>query len=144
GILRLLFVHEMKMLLRARRTVIMAIVLPAVIMPLMLYAQKYSANRRERQLIGTTYRYAITGPLADRTRLLINQTRDSLGGSDDESLERLLQFKFIESSVVNAQESLDRNEIEFYIETMTGDQADNLAKPAPPARSAGASKTTSA
>ena len=83
GILRLLFVHEMKMLLRARRTVIMAIVLPAVIMPLMLYAQKYSANRRERQLTGTTYRYAITGPLADRARLLINQTRDSLSSSDD-------------------------------------------------------------
>jgi ABC-type Na+ efflux pump permease subunit/membrane protease YdiL (CAAX protease family) len=74
---------------------------------------------------------------------LINQTRDSIGGSDDESLERLLQFKFIESSVVNAQESLDRNEIEFYIETMTGDQADKIQKPAPPARASGASKTTS-
>jgi len=129
GILRLLFVHEMKMLLRARRTVIMAIVLPAVIMPLMLYAQKYSANRRERQLTGTTYRYAIIGPLADRARLLINQTRDSLSSSDDDSLERLRQFKFIETSVVNAAESLDRDDVEFYIETMTGEQADALPKP---------------
>ena len=34
NVLRILFLHELKMLLRARRTVVMAIVLPAVIMPL--------------------------------------------------------------------------------------------------------------
>ena len=37
SVLRLLFLHELKMLVRARRTVVMAIVLPAVIMPLMLW-----------------------------------------------------------------------------------------------------------
>ena len=50
SVLRLLFLHEVKMLVRARRTVVMAILLPAVIMPLMLYAQKYSADSRERLL----------------------------------------------------------------------------------------------
>ena len=49
-LVRLLFLHEVRMLVRARRTVVMAIVLPAMIMPLMLYAQKYSADRRERLL----------------------------------------------------------------------------------------------
>ena len=37
GLVRVLYLHELKMLLRARRTVVMAIVLPAVIMPLMLW-----------------------------------------------------------------------------------------------------------
>src|SRR5206468_8099260 len=81
-VLRLLYLHEIRMLLRARRTVVLAVVLPAVIMPLMLYAQKYSANRRDRLLTGITYRYTITGPLAGRVRLLLNETREGLNQDD--------------------------------------------------------------
>src|SRR6185503_1805516 len=100
SVLRLLYIHEMRMLLRARRTVIMAIVLPAVLMPLMLYAQKYSSTRRERTLAGTTYRYAITGPYAERMRMLIRQTHENLT-PDDQDAARLRQFKFVELSVAN-------------------------------------------
>ena len=123
SVLRLLFLHEMRMLLRARRTVVLAIVLPAVIMPLMLYAQKYSSDRRERMLTGATYRYAITGPLADRTRNLVRQAREKL--ADNEEQQRLLQFKFVEVEVADARASLEKNDIQFYIETMTGSQADD-------------------
>jgi membrane protease YdiL (CAAX protease family)/ABC-type transport system involved in multi-copper enzyme maturation permease subunit len=132
SVLRLLFVHEMRLLLRARRTVVLAIVLPAVIMPLMLYAQKYSADRRERQLRGTTYRYAVAGPLADRMRQLIEETREFIqeGGAE---FQRLRQFQFVSVDVSDARASLDQNEIQFYIESMTGDQADALP-PAEPER----------
>jgi sodium transport system permease protein len=126
AVLRLLYIHEMKMLLRARRTVILAVVLPAVLMPLMLYAQKFSADRRERLLAGTTYRYAITGPHADRMRTLIQQTYESLTDENDSSA-RLRQFKFVELNVENARASLDANDIQFYIETMSGDAADQRA-----------------
>ena len=126
SVLRLLYVHEMKMLLRARRTVVMAVVLPAVIMPLMLYGQKYSAGRRVRLLSATTYRYAITGPLADRVRGLINQTRKNLNDSPDKESERLKQFKFVEINVANVRESLANGEIHLYLETMTGEEADKL------------------
>jgi len=128
SVLRLLYIHEMKMLLRGRRTVVMALVLPAVIMPLMLYAQKYSVNRRERLLAGTTYRYAITGPQANRLRILIDQTRQSLDGIRDADVEKLSQFKSVEVPVANPNDSLKRNEIEFYLETMTGAEADKLPK----------------
>src|SRR5262245_3036231 len=126
NVLHLLYAHEIKMLLRARRTVVLAVVLPAVIMPLMLYAQKYSANRRERLLTGITYRYAITGPLADRVRVLLNQTRESLSQDHNAEHEKLRQFKFVETNVASPIESLKRNEIEFYIETMSSDDADKL------------------
>jgi sodium transport system permease protein len=139
SLLRLLYSHEMKLLLRARRTVVLAVVLPAVIMPLMIYAQKYSADRRERQLTGTTYRYAITGPLADRGRTLIEETRERLTG-DSEELERLRQFKFVELKVSNARKSLDNNEIHFYIETMTGEEADKLPQTQDPPRTSNASR----
>ena len=68
SVLRLLYIHEIKMLVRARRTVVMALVIPAVIMPVMIYAQKFANERRERTLTATTYLYAVTGPLADRVR----------------------------------------------------------------------------
>ena len=124
SVLRLLYVHELKMLVRARRTVVMAIVLPAVIMPLMLYAQKYSADRRERLLTGATYRYAVTGTLADRTRSLIDQTRRTIVQNHDEDLDRLRQFKFVELQAANPRELLDKNEIQFYIEALSADEAD--------------------
>jgi len=126
SVLRLLFIHEMKMLLRARRTVVTAIVLPALIMPLMLYAQKYSSSRRERVLTGTTYRYTITGPLADRIRNLIQQAREGLNNDTSEEFEQLRQFKFVEMTIANARQSLDNDAIHFYIETISGVEADKI------------------
>src|SRR5262245_30148160 len=144
SVLRLLFVHEIKMLLRARRTVILAVVLPAVVMPLMIYAQKYSADRRERQLTSTTYRFAISGPLAERLRGLITKARESLSATDDQEFDRLRQFKFIEIDATNPRESLDKNEIDFYIETFTGEQADKLpTKPDTSNRQSNASRNNS-
>src|SRR6516165_9837753 len=112
SILRLLFLHELKMLIRARRTVVMAIVVPAVIMPLILYAQKYSFNQRERLLSGTIYRYAITGESADRIRTLIDQTRNSLGQEQGQEPEQLRQFRLTETTTVDARASLDNDQIQ--------------------------------
>ena len=39
-VLKLLYVHEIKMLVRARRTVVMAVVIPAIIMPIMLFSSQ--------------------------------------------------------------------------------------------------------
>src|SRR5205809_7861902 len=89
SVLRLLYIHEMRMLLRARRTVIMAIVLPAIIMPLMLYAQKYSADRRERLLTGTIYRYALREDFGNLGGHLINKTGKGRGAPQTAASERL-------------------------------------------------------
>jgi sodium transport system permease protein len=134
SVLRLLYVHEIRMLLRARRTVVMAILLPLVIMPLMLYAQKYSYQRRERQLSATTYRYAITGPLAARVRTLIDQARKDLPPDSEADFFRLQQFKVFEVATTNASDSLDRNQIHFYIETFSGEDADTLPPKKEPAQ----------
>ena len=124
SVLRLLFLHELRMLLRARRTVVMAIVLPAIIMPLMLYAQKYSFERRERILSGGVYRYAITGESSDRIRKLINQTRRDLNREQGEDADQFRQFRFFETTTTDPQAALERNEIQFYIETVPETRAD--------------------
>lgn len=126
SVLRLLYLHEVKMLVRARRTVVMAIVVPALIMPLLLYAQKYSSDRRQRFLTNSTYRYAVTGTLGDRVRGLISQSRRTVEQSDDHNFDTLRNFKFVETNVANVSESLDRNEIQFYIEALSADEADRL------------------
>ena len=123
-VLRLLFVHELRMLIRARNTVVMAIVLPAVIMPLMLYAQKYSNDRRVRSLTGTTFTYVVTGPLAERVRSLIEKTKQEIAKDNDETLDTLREFKFAETKAGNLRESLDGGAIHFYIEAITGEEAD--------------------
>ena len=128
SVLRLLYIHEIKMLVRARRTVVMALVIPAVIMPVMIYAQKFSNERRERTLTATTYLYAVTGPLADRVRSLIENTRQAVAENKDEEFDNLRQFKFDEIRVANPRESLDNNTIQFYVQAISGEEADKLPR----------------
>jgi sodium transport system permease protein len=140
-VLWLLYVHELKMLLRARRTVVMAIVIPAVIMPVMIYAQKFTVERRERALSATTYRYAVTGPLADRVRRLIEKTRHRVAESTGDEFDDLREFKFSEIRLANPRYNLDNDTIQFYIQTMGGKEADKLPRtsdgaPSRPAASA--------
>lgn len=128
SVLRLLYIHEIKMLVRARRTVVMALVIPAVIMPVMIYAQKFANERRERTLTATTYLYAVTGPLADRVRSLIENTRQAVAENKDEEFDNLRQFKFDEIRVANPRESLDNNTIQFYVQAISGEEADKLPR----------------
>src|SRR5215831_7795773 len=130
SVLRLLYIHELKMLVRARRTVVMAIVIPALIMPLLLYAQKYSADRRDRLLAGATYRYAVTGTLADRVRRLIEQTREKIAREDGDDFRALKDFRFVELKTQNLRDSLARDEIQFYIEALSGEEADRVPQKA--------------
>ena len=128
SVLRLLYIHEIKMLVRARRTVVMALVIPAVIMPVMIYAQKFANERRERTLTATTYLYAVAGPLADRVRSLIENTRQAVAENKGEEFDNLRQFKFDEIRLANPRESLDNNTIQFYVQAISGEEADKLPR----------------
>lgn len=125
----LLFRHELRMLLRARRTVVLSIVLPAVIMPIMLFASKYSNDQRERTLRSTTYSYAISGPLAERIRELIGKTHQQVLAETSLENEKLRMFKFAEVQTDDPQKSLRDNAIQFYIQTLSAQEADALPAP---------------
>jgi len=70
-----LFIHEMRMLLRDRRTVVMALVLPMAIMPVMLFGTKKMQEIRLARLGKTVYRYAIVGSQQEDLRQLIETGR---------------------------------------------------------------------
>jgi len=70
--LRLLYIHEMRMVLRSPRTIVISLVLPAVLMPLMISGSRYIQERQTVHIDETTFQYAVVGSWADETRRLIN------------------------------------------------------------------------
>src|SRR4029079_7325285 len=78
-------------------------------------------------LSGATYSYAVTGPLAERMRALILHTYENLPHDNDPSVQELRQFKFVETDVPDPTASLNNNEIELYVDTLDGAEADRLA-----------------
>src|SRR5262249_49828704 len=104
--LKLLYIHEIRTLVRARRTVVMAIVIPTVVMPVMLFASKYANDQRRRALTQTTYLYAIGGSMADRGRSLIAQAGSARAADSDGDSESLKEFKIREVQVSDPAASL--------------------------------------
>ena len=62
GTLKLLFVHEMRMLLRSRRTIITSVVLPLIMMPVMIMGSRFAQKQQESRIDQTMFEYAVTGP----------------------------------------------------------------------------------
>jgi sodium transport system permease protein len=119
SLFRLLYVHEMRMLLRARRTIVLSVLLPALIMPIMLLASRYSNEQRAQTLAEATYKFAIVGPLSVRVRGLIERTRSMHSTSPR-------PFKFTEILTEDPVKSMEDGDIQFYIRTRTGEEADSL------------------
>ncbi len=127
-IVRILLLNEVRMLLRYRRTVVLAVVLPLVTVPLILVLAKFMSERREKGLETRIYKYAVTGSQADRVRTLIAQGRDRLLATQPPKKEdeELAKFKFEEVRVPSPETALHAKEIEFYLETLSGSEADAL------------------
>src|SRR4029079_6542206 len=73
---------------------------------------------------------------------LIQRELDTLRDDNNPDLSDLRQFKLSEVNVSNPATSLSANEIQFFIETMTGDEADRLT-PANEPTERGANQTRS-
>jgi sodium transport system permease protein len=119
--LKLLYVHEMRLLLRSRRTVVTAIVIPAVMMPLMILGAQYAEQQSQTRLGRTTFQYAVTGTLAAETRALIQMMRNA---------EEFKSFHAVEINVVEPLRALEDGLLHFVIEGRNAEEADALLKAA--------------
>ncbi|HHY86470.1 MAG TPA: CPBP family intramembrane metalloprotease [Verrucomicrobia bacterium] len=111
--LRTLYLNEMRMILRDRRTIIMAVVLPMVVLPVVLFASSWTRERREAALARTVYRYAVAGANEEQARAIVARAREVALTSTNANVRRL---HFEEKSVTNVMEALDRREIHFFVE----------------------------
>src|SRR5678810_1388714 len=117
--LKLLFKHEMRMVLRSRRTVVTSLVLPAVLMPGLILGARYVQRQQAIQLDQTTFHYAITGPWADEARRLIERYKTAA---------EFRNFNLEEEYPANPDQALDDRTLHFYVRTMTVSEADLAAQ----------------
>ncbi len=115
-----LYVNELRMVLRDRRTIVVSIVLPLLVMPLILFGSHWSQQRRERTLAGTTYAYAVTGSEAGAVRSLVGSIaprapRGTAGGGGG--------FRFREVEVKSPGGALEKGDIAFYLEGRRAEDA---------------------
>ena len=73
-----LFRAELRMVLRDRRVLITAILLPLLVTPLMFLGSSKVVKKREQKLRENVCRYAISGSEAARVRALLTATRERL------------------------------------------------------------------
>ncbi len=106
-----LFRTELRMLLRDRRTIVMSVVLPAVVLPLVLTASRRVEARRARQAAARTYRYAIAGPRAADARRILAALRAA------EARKTGQPFRYEEVDTPDSARALERAEVHFYVET---------------------------
>lgn len=134
-IVRVIFANELRMLLRDRRTIVLAILLPLLIYPLMIYATRTTTERRAKNLAATVYQYAVTGSQAEQVRELITRSTEAAAraatpGKNEKS--GAADFKLQEVKVEDPAASLKSGEIHFYLEGLSGKEADALPKKAAP------------
>src|SRR5499427_2505294 len=113
---RVLYLHEMRLLGRARRTIILSVIFPSLVMPIMLFASRYSNEQRQTTLAETTYKFAITGPLTNRLRMLIEKATS----------ESKPKSRFQEVQTEDSAKSLEAGDIQFYIRTEDEKHSDDV------------------
>ena len=118
---RLIWILELRTLLRSRRTIILSVVLPILVMPLMLMATRFSADFQERQEASTVYRDAIGGDWVSQTRGLIESGGDQALNDPDSDLGT---FNYEETSAADPAEDVRSGELDFYLETFSPARAD--------------------
>ncbi|MGE3190814.1 MAG: ABC transporter permease subunit [Vicinamibacterales bacterium] len=109
-----LFRTEIRTLLRDRRTVVMSLVLPLLVMPVMLFSSRAMDERRERELAGREYAWAATGPRAAEAAgaLAAAAGAGAAGEAGDTA-----RFRRVEAADPAA--ALDAGDIDFYVEAGT-------------------------
>lgn len=69
--LRALYGNELRLLLRDKRTLLIAVIAPLLLFPLMIFGGKVVDAREKRALEATVFRYAVTGTEADLAAELV-------------------------------------------------------------------------
>lgn len=73
SVLRTLYRYELKMLLRDRRTLLIAVIAPLILFPAIILLMRWVEQREQAALDATTFRYAVTGSEAALARTLLEE-----------------------------------------------------------------------
>ena len=123
------------MVLRDRRVLTTAILLPMLVTPLMFLGSSRAVKKREERLRENVCRYAAAGAQAAQVRSLLFATRNRL--EHIKSTNGMGVFRFNEVACTDPGSALDKGEIELILEgsVASGIQRSNTTSQAEPAAS---------
>jgi len=113
-------------MLRDRRTIVVSIVLPLLVMPIVLFASHAMNERRERRLARAVYDYVLTGSRASEIRSMLEDSGARPVDPDEPSVSQ-----FHEVTTADVEASLAEGAIHFYL------RAESVGDVAPPPDTAG-------
>jgi sodium transport system permease protein len=113
--LKLLFIHEMRMLLRSRRTIITSVVLPLIMMPVMIMGSRFAQKQQASLIDQTTFEYAVTGPWAEQAKRLIDRYKHA---------PEFQSLRIHEQTTPDPQTALTQGKLHFYLRTLDVPDAD--------------------
>lgn len=113
GVLGTLFRYELRMLLRDRRTLLIAVAAPLVLFPAMVLLSRAVERRDQRRLQEATYRYAVTGSEQAFARRLVDR---ALALEAPESDSALAPASFVEQAVPDPDSAVGAGGLEVAIE----------------------------
>lgn len=119
-----LLATELKLLLRDRRTVVVSIVLPLLVMPILLFAGRAMEERRARRLEATRFTYTVTGSQAERARQLLEAA-----AAPASAPTVLLE----ERETPDPERALADNSLDLWVQALAFEELPPPAAPAPAA-----------
>ncbi|MDR0842278.1 MAG: ABC transporter permease subunit [Acidobacteriota bacterium] len=126
-VIRYLIGHELRMLLRDRRTVVLSLALPLVLMPMLFYFTKAVGTSQKNKTAKIVFKYAVTGTESVAVRAFIAQAQKVTQKAKGDAGTEAVVSSITEVTVDDPATSLARGEIHFYLKALDGAQADALA-----------------
>ncbi len=117
-----LFRNELRMILRDKRTIITAVLLPLIITPLMLAGSSHTRKKREATLQSKVYQFAITGTNVAEIRTVVQLTEERLSA---QAKTNASVFKFKEVENTNSIAALNRGVLDFVLEGFIEESGSN-------------------
>jgi sodium transport system permease protein len=119
GVLRTLFEYEIRMLLRDRRTIGIAVVAPLLLFPAMIFIMRWVERREAQRLEEATYTYAVDGTLADEARGWVREAIE-LAEAQRDTAETVYHFE--EQTPANADSLLEEGELQVVVRSFTPEE----------------------
>jgi sodium transport system permease protein len=114
SMVRVLWLNELRMLVRDKRSILASIILPLLVMPLMLFSSTWMTKKRDVKLRTTVYQYAVTGSQAATVRAWLEKVRARL--TQVQKTNQAAAFSFEEIRVVEPFHALTNGRVHIVIE----------------------------
>jgi ABC-type Na+ efflux pump permease subunit/membrane protease YdiL (CAAX protease family) len=126
--IRAVFLHQLRSVLRDRRTVMVAFVVPLVVLPAMILISGWVTGVREERRESVEIEYAVTGPAPERTRNIVR-----MAGQWTADTDTVTSLAIREETADSPLSALAAGEVHLVIRAVRGFKAhDNQGDPAKP------------